>query len=140
MIVTIEYKHFLKEVKNRINSARIRVSLAANAELLMFYWELGNFMTDVSNKATWGNNWLGQLSKDLRQEFPDMEGFSKTNLYNIRRLYQFYGDDEFFHQFGGKIPWRHHVEIFTKAKSLNEAHFYIKQTLENGWSRDILGL
>jgi predicted nuclease of restriction endonuclease-like (RecB) superfamily len=69
-----------------------------------------------------------------------MEGFSKTNLYNIRRLYQFYRTDEIFHQLGGKIPWRHHVEIFTKAKSIQEAHFYIQETLENGWSRDTLAL
>jgi predicted nuclease of restriction endonuclease-like (RecB) superfamily len=96
-------------------------------------------MSEVSVTAEWGNNWLGKLSIDLRKDFPDMEGFSKTNLYNIRRLYNFYAIDEFFHQAGGKIPWRHHVEIFTKAKSTEEAHFYITQTIENGWSCDILG-
>jgi predicted nuclease of restriction endonuclease-like (RecB) superfamily len=140
MLATIEYKNLLAEIKARVRTARIRASLAANAELLQFYWELGKMLNEVSDTSTWGNNWLGQLSNDLRQDFPDMEGFSKTNLYNIRRLYKFYTDDEFFHQAGGKIPWRHHVEIFTKAQSLNEAHFYIQQTLENGWSRDILGL
>lgn len=134
------YKDWLKDVKERIRVARIKASLAANAELIKFYWELGEMMTEVSSKATWGNNWIAQLSKDLKREFPDMEGFSKTNLYNIRRLYQFYADDIIFHQLGGKLPWRHHVEIFTRVESLSEAHFYIQKTLENGWSRDVLSL
>jgi predicted nuclease of restriction endonuclease-like (RecB) superfamily len=134
------YADWLKDVKEQIKAARIRVALAANSELVFFYWDLGKMIDEVSANAQWGTNWLQQLSKDLRNEFPDMEGFSKTNLYNIRRLYQFYRTDEIFHQLGGKIPWRHHVEIFTKAKSIQEAHFYIQETLENGWSRDTLAL
>jgi len=136
----LTYAGWLKEIKERIKIARIKVALAANSELLFFYWDLGKMMNDISTKAQWGKNWIQDLSKDLRDEFPDMDGFSKTNLYNIRRLYQFYKDAEFFHQAGGKIPWRHHVEIFTKVETLEEAYFYISSTLENGWSRDVLAL
>lgn len=46
-----------------------------------------------------------------------MEGFSKTNLYNIMRFYQFYAADPIFHQLGGKLPWRHHVKILAKSKT-----------------------
>ena len=135
-----DYTNWLKEVKERIRTARAKVAFSANAELIKFYWDLGKMIEARSAKSAWGNNWMQDLSVDLRAEFPDMEGFSKTNLYNIRRLYVFFNEDEFFHQHGGKIPWRHHVEIFTKADSLEEAHFYIHQTLENGWSRDVLAL
>jgi predicted nuclease of restriction endonuclease-like (RecB) superfamily len=134
------YKDWLNEVKQHIREAQIKVALAANSELVFFYFELGKKLLAKSNESQWGNNWLGQLSIDLRNDFPDMEGFSKTNLYNIRRFYQFYEGTEFFHQVGGKIPWRHHVEIFTKAKEHQEAFFYIEKTIENGWSRDILSL
>jgi hypothetical protein len=89
-----DYSNWLKEVKERIKIARIKVALAANSELLSFYWDLGKMMDNLSTTAQWGNNWIQDLSKDLREEFPDMEGFSKTNLYNIKRLYQFYKDDQ----------------------------------------------
>lgn len=136
----LPYADWLKGVKERIRIARLKVAHAANKELLLFYWDLGEMMNELATAAQWGNNWIQDLSKDLRDEFPDMEGFSKTNLYNIKRLYQFYKGDEFFHQVGGKIPWRHHVEIFTKSQSLQEAHFYITETIENAWSRDVLAL
>jgi predicted nuclease of restriction endonuclease-like (RecB) superfamily len=134
------YSDWLKEVKERIKIARLKVAFAANHELILFYWDLGKMMLEVSANAQWGKNWMKTLSDDLRREFPEMEGFSKTNLYNIRRLYQFYLDDIIFHQSGGKLPWRHHVEIFTKVKTIKEAHFYIENTIENGWSRDVLAL
>ena len=56
-------------------------------------------------------------------------------------------DITIFHQVGGKleqvhpifqIPWRHHVEIFTKCKSVHEALFYVQKTIKNGWSRAVL--
>lgn len=36
------------------------------------------------------------------------------------------------------VPWRHHVEIITKCKSIDEALFYIGKTIEQGLSRDAL--
>lgn len=37
-----------------------------------------------------------------------------------------------------QIPWRHHVEIISKSKSVHEALFYVQKTIENGWSRAVL--
>ena len=37
-----------------------------------------------------------------------------------------------------QIPWRHHVEIFTKCKTVHEAFFYVQKTIKNGWSRAVL--
>lgn len=140
MQIDKSYKDWVVEVKQKIREARVKVALAANSELVFFYFELGKMLLAKSTDSQWGNNWLGQLSIDLRKDFPDMEGFSKTNLYNIRRFYQFYESANFFHQLGGKIPWRHHVEIFTKSKDYDEALFYIQKTIENGWSRNILSV
>lgn len=38
----------------------------------------------------------------------------------------------------GVIPWKHHVEIFTKSQSLEEALFYINKVATEGWSRALL--
>jgi len=37
-----------------------------------------------------------------------------------------------------QISWGHHIQIFTKCKSIKEALFYVQKTIENGWSRAVL--
>ena len=115
--------------------------------------------------STWGSGFFEKLSKELLKEFPDMKGFSKSNLYYIKQFYLFYSQGNTnFHQLGGntkeaesqnytiapqvedifdnhpifQIPWRHHVELFTKCKSVREAMFYVERTIQNGWSRAML--
>ena len=39
-----------------------------------------------------------------------------------------------------RIPWGHHIYIFTKSENVVQAQFYIQQTIENAWSRDTLAL
>ncbi|MBD5351704.1 MAG: DUF1016 domain-containing protein [Bacteroides sp.] len=36
------------------------------------------------------------------------------------------------------VPWRHQVNITTKCKSVDEAVFYLKESILNGWSRQTL--
>ncbi len=114
-----DYSDWLKQVKDRIRIARVKVAFSANQELISFYWDLGKMMVEVSVNTQWVNNWMKTLSDDLRSEFPDMEGFSKTNLYNIKRFYEFYETDIIFHQLGGKLPWRHHVFPILKKQNEN---------------------
>ena len=43
-----------------------------------------------------------------------------------------------FPEFFALVPWRHHVEIIKKSKTGQEALFYIREIIKNGWSRTIL--
>ena len=38
----------------------------------------------------------------------------------------------------GQVPWKHHVYIVSKSKSLDEALFYIDKVVVEGWSRSWL--
>ena len=53
----------------------------------------------------------------------------------VEKLYQYGGE---FPVSFALVPWRHHVEIITKCKSINEALFYVGKTIEQGLSRDAL--
>ena len=154
---THDYNTWLTEIKSKIRSARLKVVLAANTELILFYFDLGKDIAGKMKQNVWGNKVLEVLSKDLKDEFPDATGFSRTNLYNCLKFYSFYAeslivqrsigqientensvDVDFVQRSIGQIPWRHNVLIITKTKSIEEALFYIEQTIENGWSMDVL--
>ena len=36
------------------------------------------------------------------------------------------------------VPWRHHIEIISKCKSVEEALFYLSRIVKEGWSRNTL--
>lgn len=67
-----------------------------------------------------------------------MKGFSRTNLFYIRKWRLFYNELEKVPQLVGQIPWGHNREIVTKCLSIDEALFYVKETIQNNWSRTML--
>lgn len=85
---------------------------------------------------------IENASKDLRNHFPNQQGFSRSNLFSMRKWYDFYSKSglniEKVQQLVGQIPWGHNVLIITKAESVEEAVFYINKTVENNWSRTVL--
>ncbi|UJP64803.1 PDDEXK nuclease domain-containing protein [Mongoliitalea daihaiensis] len=147
-----EYQDWLKALKAKVSVARVKAALAANKELIHFYFDLGKMISEQQLKAAWGDKLIVQLSKDLSTEFTDMKGFSVTNLKYCRQFYQFYKNEigqqtvgqservDFGQHAVDQLPWGHNVLIFSKSKNIAEALFYQQQTLHNNWSRDILAL
>ena len=161
-----DYINWLKKIKSKIYTAQIKAALAASRELIFFYWELGESIAKELEKNAWGNKVIDQLSKDLSFEFPGLQGFSRTNLYYIKKFYDYFntydeklvivpqaeGQNELVPQSGGqnkpaivsdiiwKLPWGHIKIILDKIKDPKVALFYIKETIENSWSRDVLAL
>jgi hypothetical protein len=82
-----DYGLWLKELKAKIRSTQIRAALAASRELILFYWELGGDISRKLEETNWGAKVIDQLAKDLRSEFTDMQGFSRTNLYYVKKFY-----------------------------------------------------
>ena len=137
--VNSEYKEWFRELKQRIRQSQIRAAVRVNTTLLELYWDLGADIVSKQIESVWGSGIIKQLSDDLRMEFPDMQGFSTTNLWYIKKWYLFYSQSsEKLPQVVGEIPWGHNREIITKCKSIEEALFYAHKTIDEGWSRSTL--
>lgn len=134
-----EYRDWIKSIKDKIHSAKNKVALTINQQLIELYWELGKDITTKISNSNWGSKVIDQISTDLKQEFPEMKGFSKRNLYAIRQWYLFYSEQfEFVPQPVAQLPWGHNRLIITKIKNVETALFYSKETIRNGWGRDLL--
>lgn len=140
-ILPPEYRPWLETIKSTIRSAQIKAALAVNEQLIRLYWELGRMIVKKQEEANWGDAIVDRLSLDLKAEFPDMSGFSRLNLFQMRRFYLFYKDaGEFVLQLVKQIPWGHNILIFRKIKEIDAARFYLEATLKNNWSRNMLDL
>jgi hypothetical protein len=146
-----DYKQWLGDLKLRIKQSQIKASVKVNSAMLGLYWSIGADIVASQAESVWGSGILKQLSQDLRAEFPDVRGFSLTNLKYMKKFFLFYSNHtispqlgglltetenpaempkEISHQAGdqfevffslGTIPWRHHVEIISHCKSIQEA-------------------
>ncbi|MFN5627961.1 MAG: YhcG family protein [Bacteroidota bacterium] len=85
-----EYKKWLSELKEKINSAQIKAALQLNEQLLQLYWELGEQIIKKLNDEKWGNSVVDNLSSDLQLSFPEIKGFSRRNLFYMKRWVEFY--------------------------------------------------
>ena len=138
LIISEDYKNFFESLKSRIATAQVKAALAVNSELVLLYWQIGREILERQKMQGWGAKVVDQLSKDLRSAFPEMKGFSTRNLKYMRSLAEQYSDEQFVQQAVAQIPWGHNVRILDYVKTSKEREFYIRKTIENGWSRDVL--
>lgn len=134
------YAVFLQGLKERIQQAQVKAALAVNKELVLLYWQIGREILARQRQEGWGSKVIERLAKDLKLEFPKMQGCSRTNLMYVRAFADAYPDEQFIHQLGGQIPWKHNCVILDKVKVHEERVWYIQQTIANGWSRNVLSI
>jgi predicted nuclease of restriction endonuclease-like (RecB) superfamily len=94
LIKHAEYHNWLHNLKLQIKTGQIKAALSVNSQMIMLYWDLGKQITEKQENAQWGSGFIEQLSKDLREEFPEMTGFSAKNLRYMRVFYNFYSQDQ----------------------------------------------
>ena len=98
------YAKWIADVKQRVRAAQIRASVAVNHELVALYWSIGRDLLDRRAKSTWGDGVIDRASADLRAEFPNMEGFSRSNLKYMRQFAEAWPDvDEIRQQPVGQL-------------------------------------
>lgn len=132
------YAAFLQTLKERIRTAQVRAALAVNKELVLLYWQIGRDILSRQEQEGWGAKVIDTLAKDLKAEFPEMSGFSRTNLLYMRAFADAYRDEQIVQQLAGQIPWFHNCVLLDKVKDPTARLWYIQQTIENGWSRAVL--
>jgi predicted nuclease of restriction endonuclease-like (RecB) superfamily len=137
-----EYRDWIIELKSKIQSAQLKAAISVNKELLSLYWEIGKSISTKIIQSKWGASVVEQLSKDLKTEFPNQKGFSRSNLFSMKQWFEFYSTSDIelkkIQQLVGQIPWGHNLAIITKSDTTEEALFYCNKTIENNWSRSIL--
>jgi len=172
--IKVQYNELLVQLKQHIRSVQAKAALAVNTSLIQLYWNTGKMIAENQALFQGRNSYVAQLEKDLRDEFPDIKGFSRSNLFSMRKFYQFYIANGSVQQLVRlnenttneisvqqavalnaanpvqqavvlpmalfSVPWGHHVAIINKIKQVDEALFYINQTIEQNWSRAILTL
>lgn len=154
-----QYSHWIKDISSRFKQSQIKAACRVNVELMQFYWSLGRDISIREKENIYGTGFFKKLSADLCEELPEVKSFSVTNLHYIKWFYELYPDIENLPQAGVDshdiqnlpqlgvnstalifcIPWGHNKLIIDKCKdNPDKAMFFVRQTIENNWSRAVL--
>jgi len=93
-----DYIHFLQTVKSEIRSARTQAAKSVNRELILLYWKIGEAIVEKQEKLGWGKSVVERLSRDIRQDFDGIKGFSADNLWRMRQFYLEYSNETILEQ------------------------------------------
>ncbi len=130
-----QYLSVIENIKKEISSAQYKAAVSVNRELIMLYHNIGTIINE--NKA-WGNKFIENLAHDIKLAFPNAKGYSVRNLKYMAKFADEYPDKIFVQTVSAQIPWSHNTAIMDKVKEHDERVWYIKKTIENGWSHSVL--
>lgn len=139
-----DYKNWIAELKQKVYSTQIKASIAVNAALIHFYWDLGKSLNEKEN--VWGSKLLEQVSMDLQSEFPDMKGFSVRNLKYCKNFYKFYaktnGQQLVAHLQQVEIERDDHAKLIQQTVGITDQkpvdHFVQQLVAQIPWGHNIL--
>lgn len=160
------YSLWCRDIVTLIDTAKLNTAINVNMGTLSLYWSIGKRILDKQEKQGWGKQIIAQLSKDLSTCYPDDRGYSERNLRNMRRFASEYPDFPFLRvplaKLSGttiwqvplakleknnkefvqvpltQITWYHHISLLSKVNDDAERAYYIMETAQNGWSRDVM--
>ncbi len=123
VVAKSDYLQFLKEIKEKIISARVNAYRKLNTGLIKLYWDIGKNIVERQERFGWGKSVVEKLSYDLRQEFFATRGYSTQNLWYMRQFYLEYRDFPNLQQLVGEIPWGQNLVIMSRIKDNKEREF-----------------
>lgn len=135
-----DYGTLLQEIKERIGQERLRTVLAANAGMILLYWDIGKAILARQEAQGWGAQVIDRLAADLRKAFPAMKGFSPRNLKYMRAFAAAWPDQAIVQRVVAQLPWRQNIALMERLDTSKERLWYAEQTARNGWSTPILTL
>jgi len=124
-----------KEVINLIQNARSNAFKSVNRELITLYWQIGEHISKKVSSDGWGNKTIETLADYIKQNQPDIKGFSAQNLWRMRQFYELYKDNQILSPLVTELSWTHNRLIMSKTKTDEEREFYIKLAINENYSK-----
>jgi predicted nuclease of restriction endonuclease-like (RecB) superfamily len=132
---TPSYRELIDRLQRRIRESQARAARALNTELVMLYWSIGRDILAQQQAAGWGDDIVGRIAEDLRIATGSARGFSRRNLFYMRRFAALWPEAEEVPSVMAQISWTAHRTLLDGfAQDRDLYRWYAEKAAQNRWS------
>jgi hypothetical protein len=88
-----EIMPYANKIVEMIEQARQNALQSVNAELIRLYWNVGEYLSGESAKTAWGDAFIDETARYIKENCPGIKGFTRRGLYRMRQFYETYKDN-----------------------------------------------
>ena len=130
-MVDTGFNQIIKMIEKHKNNAYRKV----NEEMILLYLEIGKFLYDLKEKSNYGDKITTKASVFMKNNYPNIKGFTKRNIERMIQFYSIYKDDEIASPLVTQLSWTNNLLILSGTNSKEERHFYLKLSIKNCYSK-----
>lgn len=130
-MLDVNFKQIVELINNRKNNAYRKI----NEEMIQLYFEVGKYVNELKEKSTYGDKISEKVAEFLKNNYPELKGFTKRNIERMIQFYNTYKDDEIAIPLITQLSWTNNLLILSGTKNQEERHFYLKLVIKNNYTK-----
>ncbi len=112
-MLDINFNQIIEMIEKRKNNAYRKV----NEEMILLYLEVGKFLYELKENGKYGDKITTKASEFMKNNYPNIKGFTKRNIERMIQFYSTYKDDEIATPLVMQLSWTNNLLILSGAKS-----------------------
>ena len=131
MVLDTSFNKIIELIEIRKNNAYKKV----NEEMILLYLDVGKYLYELQQNSKFGDKITLKAADFMKNNYPNIKGFTKRNIERMIQFYKIYKDDEIATPLVTQISWTNNLLIISGSKSKEERHFYLKLSIKNNYSK-----
>ncbi|MFQ7293249.1 MAG: PDDEXK nuclease domain-containing protein [Monoglobales bacterium] len=130
----VRYENAFNKVVEIVERTRQKAFQRVNEELITMYWQVGEYISQQTSKAEYGDSFVTNLADFIAENYPEIKGFNRRGLYRMRQFYETYKNEEKVSTLLTQLTWSNHLKILSGCKSMEERLFYMNMSIKERYS------
>ena len=125
------FNKIIELIEIRKNNAYKKV----NEEMILLYLDVGKYLYELQQNSKFGDKITIKAADFMKNNYPNIKGFTKRNIERMIQFYKIYKDDEIATPLVTQLSWTNNLLIISGSKSKEERYFYLKLSIKNNYSK-----
>lgn len=130
-MLDVNFNQIIDMIERRKNNAYRKV----NEEMILLYLDVGKFLYELIDNSSYGDKITTKAADFMRNNYPEVKGFTKRNIERMVQFYKTYKDDEIATPLVTQLSWTNNLLILSGSKSMEERHFYLQLSIKENYSK-----